>query len=64
MQPHRRLGLGKIAALMLIADGHVDRDAAVVVFSPHYKALAIDVGCRDVRLFERRENDWVAIGGL
>jgi hypothetical protein len=54
----RRKGLSRLAAAMLVADGSIDTSKTVCVFSPLCIAIARSVGCRDVRLFERRGDDW------
>lgn len=58
-QEFRRRGIATVAASMLIATGHIERANPVAVFSPLCVSIAATLGCRDVRLFERRGDDWV-----
>jgi hypothetical protein len=55
----RRRGIARVAAALLIADGHIDPHKTVAVFSPLCVSLASALGCRDVRLYERRGKEWV-----
>jgi hypothetical protein len=55
----RRHGIARVAACMLVADGHVDPRRTTVVFSPAFVPIATSAGCRDVRLYERRGEDWI-----
>jgi hypothetical protein len=57
--PHRRRGLARAAASLLIADGHIDPRETLAVFSPQCVSIATALGCRDVRLFERQGKEWV-----
>ena len=54
----RRRGVARLAACMLAASGSITSDMPTAVFSPHCVEIARSVGCRDVRLFERRGEDW------
>jgi hypothetical protein len=56
---HRRRGLARAAASLLIADGHIDPRETLAVFSPQCVSIATALGCRDVRLFERQGKEWV-----
>jgi hypothetical protein len=56
---YRRRGLARAAASLLIADGSLDPRETVAVFSPQCVSIATALGCRDVRLFERRGSDWI-----
>lgn len=56
---HRRRGLARVAAAMLVASGAVNPLLSVAVFAPYCVEIARSVGCRDVRLYERRGEDWV-----
>jgi len=58
-EPSRRRGLARVAASMLVAAGHIDTSRTVAVFAPHCVEIARSAGCRDVRLFERRGEDWI-----
>lgn len=55
----RRRGLARAAASLLIADGSIDTRETLAVFSPQCVSIATALGCRDVRLFERRGKEWV-----
>jgi hypothetical protein len=55
----RRRGLARAAASLLIADGSIDPRETLAVFSPQCVSIATALGCRDVRLFERRGKEWV-----
>jgi hypothetical protein len=55
----RRRGLARVAAALLIADGHIDPDKTLAVFSPVCVSLASGLSCRDVRLYERQGTEWV-----
>lgn len=55
----RRRGLARAAASLLIADGAINPRETLAVFSPQCVSIATALGCRDVRLFERRGKDWV-----
>jgi hypothetical protein len=55
----RRRGLARVAAAMLIAEGHIDPHKTLAVFSPLCVSLASGLSCRDVRLFERQGKEWV-----
>lgn len=55
----RRRGLARVAAALLIADGHIDPNETVAVFSPLCVTMAAALGCRDVRLYERQGTEWV-----
>ena len=57
--PHRRRGLARAAASLLIADGHINPQETLAVFSPQCVSIATALGCRDVRLFERQGKEWV-----
>lgn len=59
VEPERRKGLARVAAAMLVAGGAIDPTRAVAVFSPHCVEIARSVGCRDVRFFERRGDEWI-----
>lgn len=59
LEPHRRRGLARVAAAMLVANGSINPQLPVAVFAPHCVEIARSVGCREVRLFERRGDDWV-----
>lgn len=56
---YRRRGLARAAASLLAAAGHIETQKTTAVFAPHCVEIARSVGCRSVRLFERRGNDWV-----
>lgn len=56
---YRRRGLARAAASLLIAEGSIDPRETVAVFSPQCVSIATALGCRDVRLFERRGKEWV-----
>lgn len=58
-EPFRRRGLARLGAAMLVANGDIDTSRTVAVFAPFCVEIARSVGCRDVRLFERRGDDWV-----
>jgi hypothetical protein len=55
----RRRGIATVAACMLVAEGIIDTRMALAVFSPTCAPIATAAGCRDVRLFERRGDDWI-----
>jgi hypothetical protein len=55
----RRRGIARVAASLLIADGHIDTRETLAVFSPQCVSIATALGCRDVRLFERQGKEWV-----
>jgi hypothetical protein len=55
----RRRGLARAAASLLVADGSIDPRETLAVFSPQCVSIAAALGCRDVRLFERRGKEWV-----
>lgn len=59
VEPERRKGLARVAAALLVASGAIDPKRPVAVFSPNCVSIARSVGCRDVRLFERRGDDWI-----
>lgn len=59
VEPERRNGLARVAAALLVASGAIDPKRPVAVFSPNCVSIARSVGCRDVRLFERRGDDWI-----
>lgn len=59
IETHRRRGLARVAAAMLVADGSINPQLPVAVFAPYCVEIARSVGCREVRLFERRGEDWV-----
>ena len=58
-EPFRRRGLARAATSLLAAAGHLDTEKTTAVFAPYCVEIARSVGCRDVRLFERRGVDWV-----
>lgn len=58
-EPLRRRGLARVAASLLVADGHINTTEPVCVFAPYCVEIARSVGCRDVRLFERRGEEWI-----
>lgn len=58
-QTLRLRGMARVAACMLVAEGHIDPQETTAVFSPSCVPIATAAGCRDVRLFERRGDDWV-----
>jgi hypothetical protein len=55
----RRRGFARVAAAMLIAEGHIDPSKTLAVFSPLCVTMAAALSCRDVRLYERRGTEWV-----
>ena len=55
----RRRGMARVAAAMLVAEGHIDPYRTLAVFSPLCVSLASSVGCRDVRLYQRHGDDWI-----
>lgn len=55
----RNRGCARVAAAMLIADGHVDTSRPVAVFAPSFVFLARSLGCTKISLFERRGDDWI-----
>lgn len=56
---YRRRGLARAAASLLIADCSIDPRETLAVFSPQCVSIATALGCRDVRLYERRGKEWV-----
>jgi hypothetical protein len=58
-ESHRRRGIATLAAAMLVASGSIDTTRPVAIFSPHCIEIAMSVGCRDVRLFERHGDEWI-----
>jgi len=58
-EPFRRRGLARAATSLLAAAGCIDTQETVAVFAPYCVEIARSVGCRDVRLFERRGTDWI-----
>lgn len=58
LDSHRRRGLARVAAAMLVADGSINQHLPLAVFAPYCVEIARSVGCRDVRLYERRGDDW------
>lgn len=56
---YRRRGLARAAASLLAAAGHLDTNKTTAVFAPPCVEIARSVGCRSVRLFERRGGEWV-----
>jgi hypothetical protein len=58
-EPFRRRGLARAAASLLAAAGHIDSQRTTAVFAPYCVEIARSVGCRDVRLFERRGGEWL-----
>lgn len=56
---YRRRGLARAAASLLVAEGSIDPRDTVAVFSPQCVSIAVALGCRDVRLFERQGKEWV-----
>jgi hypothetical protein len=59
----RRRGIARAAAALLVADGRIDPRECVAVFEPECVKLAESVGCRDVRLYELRGDEWVLVQG-
>lgn len=57
----RRRGLAKIAAAMLAADGHLETDEPVAVFSPDYLGVARAVGFGRIKIYEQRDGNWQEI---
>jgi hypothetical protein len=55
----RRRGLARLAAATLFAAGSLSAEKTTAVFSPHCVEIARSVGCREVRLFELRGDDWI-----
>ena len=55
---HRREGLGRAAAAMLLAAGHIDTLQQLAVFSPECVPLAQSLGFVDVRQFRRVGDAW------
>jgi hypothetical protein len=58
LESHRRRGIARLAAAMLVADGSINPQLPLAVFAPYCVTIARSVGCRDVRLFERHGDDW------
>jgi hypothetical protein len=58
LDSYRRRGLSRVAAAMLVADGSINPQLPLAVFAPYCVEIARSVGCRDVRLYERRGDDW------
>jgi len=58
LDSHRRRGLARVAASLLVADGSINQHLPLAVFAPYCVEIARSVGCRDVRLHERRGDDW------
>ena len=58
---HRREGLGRAAAAMLLAAGHIDTLQQLAVFSAECVPLARSLGFVDVRQFRRVADAWEAI---
>lgn len=58
---HRREGLGRAAAAMLLAGGCIDKMQQLAVFSPECVPLARSLGFVDVRQFRRVADEWEAI---
>ena len=58
---HRREGLGRAAAAMLLAAGHIDTLQQLAVFSAECVLLARSLGFVDVRQFRRVADEWEAI---
>lgn len=58
LDSHRRRGLARVAASLLVADGSINQHLPLAVFAPYCVEIARSVGCRDVRLFECRGDDW------
>jgi len=58
LDSHRRRGLARVAAAMLVANGSINPHLPLAVFAPYCVEIARSVGCRDVRLYERRGDDW------
>ena len=57
-QDHRREGLGRAAAAMLLAGGCIDKTQQLAVFSPECVPLARSLGFVDVRQFRRVADAW------
>ena len=55
---HRREGLGRAAAAMLLAAGHVDTLQQLAVFSAECVPLARSLGFVDVLQFRRVADEW------
>ena len=55
---HRREGLGRAAAAMLLAAGHIDTLQWLAVFSDECVPLARSLGFVDVRQFRRVGDAW------
>jgi len=54
----RRRGFARLAAAVLVADGRVDPHRETAVFSPDCIGISQHVGCKKVRVYERRDEDW------
>jgi hypothetical protein len=60
-EDHRREGLARAAAAMLLAAGHIDTLQQLAVFSPECVPLALSLGFVDVRCFQRVGDEWEAV---
>lgn len=60
-EPSRRRGLARAAVSLLIAAGRLDTRKTVCVFSPYCVDIARGIGCREVKLYERRDGDWAQV---
>ena len=60
-QDHRREGLARAAASMLLAGGCIDKTQQLAVFSPECVPLAKSLGFVDVRQFRRVGDAWEAV---
>ena len=57
-QDHRREGLARAAASMLLAGGCIDKTQQLAVFSPECVPLARSLGFVDVLQFRRVADEW------
>lgn len=58
---HRRKGIARLAAALLVADGKISPLKEIAVFEISCVAIAKSVGFREIRLFDLIDDEWVEI---